>query len=1180
MFHRDTFRLIKKTRKRFITILLIVLIGVAFMVGLMSSASTMRVSVDKYMDRSDFMDLQLYSSYGFDDRDVDALKKSKDISGIYPTKFTDVFSQKDESNIVTRVQELDSTVNRITLSEGRMPQAADEALALGSSSFGSVYSVGDTVSLFLEDENLEETLAVTEYKIVGIARTPQYMASSRETSNLNNLTLDTVIFVEKENFLADYYTSIYITLKGAEEYTAFSDRYKDYVTEKTDDLDKIIKKQENVRKEEIIEEIKQKVADGEKELEEEISKAQAEIDSGRKQLEDAYIQILVGEAQITANESQISAGQQELAANEALLASAENQIAAGKKQITDRTGRSFEESLTLIEMAYGIYNIADFVTGSGDSNSTLQEMIDRKNREIRTLAEENLQLAGESTTLELEKSSIGSENTAIAEENAGLVRNNTELQVEIDNLTAANIQLEAEGKAEEVAANNLKIAENRLTIEKNNGTIAANDTKTAANNTKIAAIDTKIAANNDKIAANNTKIGALTGELEDLNMIIGMLGNVALGSIKESINRMFGGDIKGVYNSLRQLQRAEVQLNSGRQQISAARAELEAGKARLAKAKAELEKGREEYEKGLKELEDGQKELDEEYEKARIELDKAKQQLDELPEARWIVLDRTSHFSSYMFENNSDQMAKIGYVFPVLFFLVAALVCMTTMKRLVDEERSQIGVFSALGFSKLKIASKYIIYALTASLAGSVVAIPLGMALFPTVIYFCWRLMYDLPDMVLTMPAHIAVLGVCSFTLLMAAVTFMVVKAVLKENPSRLMRPKAPKTAKKIFLEHITPLWKRMSFTSKVTARNIIRYKSRFFMTVIGVAGCTSLLVLGFAIKDSVSQVVSIQYGDIINYDTTITLEESDMMDDVMEKLKKDDDVLFAVPHMTYSSMAYTENDEKAINMYIMEEDEISDIIDLRQRRGGQPLDIKDGAVISEKFSRLCGISVGDDIVVESSNGIKKEVEVTGICEMYTQHYLFISRENYEDIFNETVHFDQIAVTSREGADLTEKYSDSEGIKSISDFSGMKATFNNMFDSLNIIIVVIILAAGSLALVVIMNLTEVNISERIREIATLKVLGFNNSEVYSYIFKEVFILSLIGIITGLPFGKLELIFVMDIIDMEMVMFSTAVQPTSYLFAFLITLAFTILVIMLMRKTLRNVQMVESLKSVE
>ncbi|MBQ8604885.1 MAG: ABC transporter permease [Oscillospiraceae bacterium] len=1180
MFHRDTFRLIKKTRKRFITILLIVLIGVAFMVGLMSSAPTMRVSVDKYMDRSDFMDLQLYSSYGFDDRDVDALKKSDLIAGIYPTKFTDAFTQQGESQIVTRVQELDSTVNRIELAEGRMPRAENEALALGSSSFGSVFSIGDTVSLYLEDSELSETLSVTEYEIVGIARTPQYMASSKETSNLNNLTLDTVIFVDRDNFTADYYTSIYISLKGAAEYTAFSDDYKDYVTECADDLDKIISKQEVVRKEEIIEEITRQVAEGEKELEEKIGRAQAELDSGRQQLEDAYIQILVGEAQITANESQITSGEQEIAANEALLASAESQIAAGKRQITAQTGRSYEEAVTLVNLAYNIYNIADAIVGNSSTDSTLQEMIDRKKAEINTLGQENLQLTGENTTLEMEKAAVTAENTVLTETNNVLTQMNATLQAENDSLAAANVQLETEGKTEEIIANNLKIAENSLTIEANKATIASNDIKIAANNTKIAENDAKIAANNEKIVANNTQIGTLTEELGDLEMIIGMLGNVALGSIKDSINRMFGGDIKGVYASLQQLQRAEAQLNSGRQQIASARAELEAGKIRLASAKTELATGRAEYEKGMAELEKGQKQLDEEYEKARIELDKAKQQLDELPDAQWIVLDRTSHFSSYMFENNADQMSKIGYVFPVLFFLVAALVCMTTMKRLVDEERSQIGVFSALGFSKIKIASKYIIYALTASLAGSVVAIPVGMAIFPTVIYFCWKLMYDLPDMVLTMPAHIAVLGVCSFTLLMAMVTFIVVRGVLKENPSRLMRPKAPKTAKKIFLEHITPLWKRMSFTSKVTARNIIRYKSRFFMTVIGVAGCTSLLVLGFAIKDSVSQVVSIQYGDIITYDTTVTLESHEDMDSVLEKLKADKDVLYAVPHMTYSSMAYTEADEKAINVYVMEEDEIAGIIDLRQRRNGQPLTIEDGAVISEKFSKLCGVSVGDDITIESANGIKKQVEVTGICEMYTQHYLFISRENYEDIFNETVRYDSIALTSGEGAQLTEKYKDTPGVKNIVDFSGMKATFSNMFDSLNIIIVVIILAAGSLALVVIMNLTEVNISERIREIATLKVLGFNNGEVYSYIFKEVFILSLIGIIIGLPFGKLELIFVMDIIDMEMVMFSTAVQPSSYIFGFLITLAFTVLVILLMRKTLRNVQMVESLKSVE
>ncbi|MBR4036894.1 MAG: ABC transporter permease, partial [Oscillospiraceae bacterium] len=571
---------------------------------------------------------------------------------------------------------------------------------------------------------------------------------------------------------------------------------------------------------------------------------------------------------------------------------------------------------------------------------------------------------------------------------------------------------------------------------------------------------------------------------------------------------------------------------------------------------------------------------DEEAEKARIELDKARQQLAELPEAEWMILDHSMHYSTYMFENNSDQMWKIGYVFPMLFFLVAALVCMTTMKRLVDEQRSQIGIFSALGFSKGKIISKYVIYALTASLLGSVIAIPLGMAMFPTVIYFCWRLMYDLPDMVLTMPTYIAVLGVCSFTLLMILVTTLVVRSILKENPSRLMRPKAPKNAKKVFLEKIPFIWKRMSFTSKVTARNIIRYKSRFFMTVIGVAGCTSLLVLGFAIKGSISQVVSIQYGDIITYNTTVTMEDTDRLEEVHRKLLTDDNVQFAVPLTSYSSMAYTDEKENTINVHIMDEADIPKIFNLRQRTSGDPLTVEDGVVISEKFSRLCGVSVGDEITIESSNGIKKQVEVAGICEMYTQHYLFISEEMYEDVFNETVVYDTIAVTATDSETRINKYQKELGVKNIADFTAMKATFNNMFDSLDIIIVVITLVAGSLSLVVIMNLTEVNISERIREIATLKVLGFNNGEVYSYIFKEVFILSMIGMLVGLPFGKLELVFVMDIIDMEMVMFPTIVQPTSYIYAAIITLVFTVFVILLMRKTLRNVEMVESLKSVE
>lgn len=1156
MFHKDTFRLIRKTRKRFITILLIVLIGVGFMVGLMCSAPTMRASVDKYFDEYNFMDIQLYSSYGFDDRDIDALEKSENIKDIFATKFTDVFVENDESTIVTRVQELENSLNEFELLDGRMPEKPTEALALGSSSYGTVFNTGDTVKVYLEDSDLSDILSVVEYEIVGVVRTPQYMCSSKETSTLDNLTLSTVIYVDNDNFLNDYYTSVYLTFKGSADFDSFSDEYKDFIDENLDDLEDIIDKQEIVRRDEVIEEITREIADGEQQLNQEISKAQAEIDDGKKQLEDAYIQILVGEAQIETSKEQFSAGEKEIAANEKLLADGEKQLNDGKKLLEEQTGMSFDEASGFVKTAYSVYNLVNNVIENSDTSadSTINESIDLKTEEINTLGSENTNLIAKNAELELQNISVKLENETLNLENQALEAEN------------AVLKENAAGNALQIEANNLKITEN--------------NTKIAANEAKIAANEKTISENEAKVDTNNERIQELSGEIAELESIQGIVGNEVLHKIPDMINEMFGGDITAAYNGVLQLEAAEEEIEYGKKQLEAAKAELEAGKIQLIEAEAQLVSGRGEYEKNLAKLEDAQKQLDEEYEKARIELDKARQQLAELPDAQWTVLDRDSHYSTVMFKNNADQMQRIGDVFPMLFCLVAALVCMTTMKRLVDEERSQIGVFSALGFSKGKIIGKYIIYALGASLLGSGIGIPIGVFSLPWVIYVCWQMMYDLPDMTLYMPVSIAVLGVSLFTFLMVWVTFTVVRNVLKECPSQLMRPKAPRTAKEVFLEKIPFIWKRLSFTSKVTARNIIRYKSRFFMTVIGVAGCTSLLVLGFAIKGSISQVISRQYEDIISYDTTITLESHDYLEETLSELSDDSRVEHAVPYMTYSSMAYTEKEDKAIQAYIMDRDEIGYIFNLRERKSGKPIELEDGVVISEKFADLCGISVGDEIVIESSNGIKQSVEVTAICEMYTQHFMFISDEFYEETFNETVKHDSIAVTSTDSSAVVNKYEDFEGIETIADFTETIATFSSMLETLDIIVIVIIVAAGSLALVVIMNLTEVNISERIREIATLKVLGFNNHEVYSYIFKEVFLLSLLGMFIGLPLAKLELIFVMDIIEMEMVMFSTIIEPLSYIYGFVIILFFTIFVIMLMRKTLRKVQMVESLKSVE
>lgn len=1176
MFQKDTFRLIRKTFKRFVTIFLIVLIGVGFMVGLMSSAPTMQMSVDKYFDNTNFMDIQLYSSYGFDDRDIEALKKAENIDTLFATKFTDVFLKNDTSTVVTRVQEIDSNVNQYQLIEGRMPQKRNEALALGSSSFGAYFKVGDKAELYLEDEDLSETLEYTEYEIVGIVKTPQYMASSREVSTLDNLTLSTVIYVDNDNFLNDYYTSVYLTFKDANKFNTFNTEYLDFIEENVNILNDTIDEQENVRKQEIIDEITEEVEKGEKELEEKIADAQKEIDDGKKELENANIQILVGEAQLESSEEQLKKGEEEIAKNKKTLKDGEKQLDKAKDEIASQADMSYDEAAASIKAAYGVYTMVNSALDNPDGTpeDAINREIDDKNAEIDALNQENTTLRNKNNEL-LERNTVLTAEISVLEEEIENLKNNSSS----DNNNGENEtpdEPDDTDKTDNSKNNNAHI----MLLTDVSAEIIAKEAELTAKKAELDINNQTIADNEAAITENSQKISSLRSEIIELNGLKSVVNDESLKEVGPLIDNMFNGDVTAAYKGILQLEAAETELEYGKRQLTAAEAEIEAGKTQIEDAKKQLEDGKKEYKDGLRKIEDAQDELDKEYEKARIDIDKAKQELADLPEAEWMVLDREEHYSTAMYKGNTDQMKRIGDVFPMLFCLVGALVCMTTMKRLVDEQRSQIGVFSALGFSKGKIISKYAIYALSASIIGSVIGIPIGVFSLPWVIYFCWQMMYDLPPMVLTMPAYIAVIGVGLFTLLMVWVTVSVVRGTLKECPSQLMRPKAPRTAKKVFLENIPFIWRRLSFTSKVTARNIIRYKSRFFMTVIGVAGCTSLLVLGFAIKGSIGQVITRQYGDILHYDLTIALEDNEYLDGIYTELMDDRNVEYAVPYMTYSAMAKSDDEEKAIQVYVMDDRDIYDVIDLKDRKTKEKLSIRDGAVISEKYAKLCNIKVGDTIVVESANGIKKDIEISGICEMYTQHFLFIGDKYYEDIFNETVYCDNIAVDAVDNNELLAKFEDTEGIKTIADFADTIATFSSMLDTLDIIVVVIIIAAGSLALVVIMNLTEVNISERIREIATLKVLGFNNKEVYSYIFKEVFILSLIGMVLGLPLGRLELIFVMDIIEMEMVMFSTVVEPLTYLYGFGIIMLFTIMVIMLMRKTLRNVEMVESLKSVE
>ena len=1030
MFNKDTLRLIRKTSNRFISLFMIVLIGTAFMMGLLSTRSIMETSVDRYSDEYDLHDLQFYSSYGFCKEDVKAISEDESIDQVFASKFMDVLSEDANGAVrVTRAEEIERNLDRFELINGRMPVNNDEALVLDVGMTKGERHTGEVFTLFSEDEDLNEKLYHKTYTIVGVVKTPAYMAKTLGTSLLHNRNLDLVIYIPAFNFKADYYTTVYATLKDAAALGSFSRRYDDFVTAAKDDIEPMVRTQQDYLKETLLADYRKEIEDGEKELEEKRTEGQQQLDDAKKQLDEANIQIISGEAQIDALQSAMNILLQRQNALEQQygpgVANAKQNVA----QAEEESGMPFDELLAQVSADYASYNAYSSILGN------LPESV----------------------------------------------------------------------------------------------------------------VSEQIRASMDALDAKYP--GGVAAYYEKINGI--------------SEDRIY----YEVYER-------EIDMASEAKQ----RADEELGSLRY-----NIRVGKEKYEEGLKEYQDGLLEFNTEIEKAELEIRKAKQKLEELPDAQWTVLDRGSHYSTYMYSGNAEQMGSIGIALPVLFFLVAALVCLTTMTRLVDEQRGQIGIFRALGFSRGAITGKYAAYALAASLSGSIIGMAVGMAIFPIVIYETWRLMYDLPPRIMVHPPLYIAICVLSFAMLMCGVTVYVVNKSLKEQPSQLMRPKPPKNAKKVILEKIPFIWNRFSFTGKITARNLIRYKARALMTIIGVAGCTGLLVLGWGIKDSIQDIVSIQFGEIYNYDYTVNMEGDERIDDLIELLKKDDANEAVAPYMTYASKAYLDGSDAAINVVVMDARDGNDMLNLRDAFSKEPLRIRNsGAVVSEKFCRLHGIKDGDVITIESASGLKAQVRVNAVFELYFQHYIYMSQDYYESVFDEPAHYNSIVIRNSEetAAEIEEQISGTEGYESIMDFSGLTNQFTNMISALDFIILVVVLTAGALAFVVLVNLTQVNISERIREIATLKVLGFHDTEVDSYLFKEILLLSVAGAILGMPLGRLEHHFIMNIISMEMVMFGQTVKPLSYLMAFAITIGFTVLVLLFTKIPLKKVQMVESLKSVE
>lgn len=567
------------------------------------------------------------------------------------------------------------------------------------------------------------------------------------------------------------------------------------------------------------------------------------------------------------------------------------------------------------------------------------------------------------------------------------------------------------------------------------------------------------------------------------------------------------------------------------------------------------------------------------------------EQLSQIPQAKWYIYDR-NHLTEYSgYGENADRMRAIGKVFPVLFFLVAALISLTTMTRMVEEQRTLIGTMKALGYSKGAIAGKYIGYASLATILGCVVGVLFGEKVFPFIIIKAYGIMYThVPNMEL--PYNLYYAGIASAAAICCVLLATIISCYkeLREQAAQLMRPPAPKQGKRVLLERIPFIWNRLSFTWKSTIRNLIRYKKRFFMTLFGIGGCMALLLFGFGLQDSIVNIGKLQYQELQLFDADLILNEDasdEAKNDVTESLRNNNEISHITQALQQQVTVQHDKTEKDLYLTVFEPGEENDALFIYQDRvTKQKYKLTDdGVILTEKIANKLGIKAGDSLTIGNSDGNDVTVKVTAVCENYLRHYMYMTANLYEKLYGKNVGYNSVFYTVKDGKIKTAEKIGEEALKkdgtlSVSYTKDFQSQIENMLGSLNMVIVVLVISAGLLAFVVLYNLNNINITERKRELATLKVLGFYPKEVAEYVYRENMILTVLGAIVGCGLGKILHRFIIETVEIDSAMFGRNIDPSSYIYGFLITIGFSLFVNGVMYFKLKKIDMVESLKSVE
>lgn len=1096
---KDFYMEIRKSPGRFLSILFIVALGVAFFSGIRASEPDMRLTGDAYFDESNLMDIKALSTYGVTQDDVDAISKIDGVEhaeGAYSADFMQIVDKKQK---VLHVISLQDELNQVKLSDGQIPQKAGECLADQDAG----YKVGDTIKLRSgTSDEVIDTLTTDTLKVVGLCSSPMYISYGRGSATIGTGTISAFVMVPEETFDMDVYTEVYVQVKGAKNEVAFTDGYDKKVQQVLDSIQDITDERAEIRKNELVSEAQEKIDEAREELEQGRADAASELAEAAAKIADAEEQLTSGKAQITSGKKQIASAKNTLSRKERELEQAQNQYNAGLAQLQE--GEAQYEA-----------GLAQYEAAKPEAEAKIQTGREEIEKKKQKLAEAPAQLE------QLKQMVAGLEQ----KQTAGIIT-----------------------EKEEATLKELK--EN-----------------------KIPQLEYFIANGEQLIASGEAELDAAQKQLDDTAATLAQTKS-ELDAAKASLN--------GVPQ---QLASGKSQIQSGWAEIRKQEKKLEEGAAEIAENEAKVAEAKIEYA-------NGEEEAAQKIAEGEQKIADAEAKVQDIEKPTWYVYDRDTLTEYSGYGENAERLGAIGRVFPVLFFLVAALISLTSMTRMVEEQRTAIGTMKALGYSKMSIAKKYLGYALIATAGGSVLGVLIGEKILPYIIVYAYGILYQHITHILVPYQWIyAWMAAAAAIVCTMAATFFACYKELVAQPAVLMRPPAPKNGQRVFLERIKFIWKHLSFTWKSCIRNLTRYKKRFFMTVFGIGGCMGLMLVGYGIKDSCYEIAELQFRDIQMYDGSVYLKE-DISDETRQNLldymKDDSDIShYMQTSMKNVTLVNGKNKRDTYQVVFSEPKDVKDYFDFHDRKSKEEYTLDDeGVIISEKTGKLLNAKAGDTIEIKDEENGNKKVKIAHICENYMGHYIFFTPSYYEKVYGENSEYNSIFFAGQKG-DTQEDYNKigediltQDGALSVSYMRDIEKQLDDMLKSLNLVIVVLIISAGMLAFVVLYNLNTVNITERQRELATLKVLGFYDLEVAEHVYRENVLLTFIGAAVGVVLGKFLHAFIIDTVEVDTAMFGRNINFSSYMYSLLFTILFSLIVNGIMYFKLKKIDMVESLKSIE